>query len=102
MGIIYRSYLLALILFAVAFLTAPLCVRAEDFDWRNIGGYSFVTPVKNQDGSGMCSTFASTGALEAKYQITRNDPTYFTLDLSEQQLDCAGIVDWTKRPAIHT
>ncbi|MGD0381976.1 MAG: autotransporter-associated beta strand repeat-containing protein [Thermoguttaceae bacterium] len=86
--------LLVALSFFSAFFIPPFSLRAEVFDWRNILGYSFVTPVKNQGSSGMCSAFASVGALEAKYKITRNDPT-FDIDLSEQQLAGAGIINWS-------
>jgi autotransporter-associated beta strand protein len=93
--------LLAAFIFCSAFFIPPFSLRAEVFDWRNILGYSFVTPVKNQGSSGMCSAFASVGALEAKYKITRNDPT-FDIDLSEQQLAGAGIINWSSGGYIHT
>jgi fibronectin-binding autotransporter adhesin len=99
-GIQPGLFLFALLIFSAALLSAPFFVRAEDFNWTNLGtsssagGYNLVTPVKNQDGSGMCWAFAATGMLEAKYKITRNDPTY-DIDLSEQQLADAGIGDYT-------
>jgi C1A family cysteine protease len=65
---------------------------AQDFDWRNILGQDFITPVKDQGNTGMCWAFASTAELEALYKITRNDPTYDP-DLSEQQMACAGVGD---------
>jgi autotransporter-associated beta strand protein len=92
--------LFSILIFSAALLGAPFFARAEDFNWTNLGtsssagGYNFVTPVKNQDGSGMCWAFAATGMLEAKYKITRDDPIY-DIDLSEQQLADAGIGDYT-------
>jgi autotransporter-associated beta strand protein len=71
----------------LAFIVALCClanrqtVRAEDFDWRNIDGQDFTTPTHKQFES-TCWAFATVGALEAKYKITRGDPT-FSLDLSE-------------------
>ena len=53
-----------------------------------------VTPVQNQGSSGMCWAFAAVGMLEAKYKITRDDPTY-NIDLSELQLAAAGVGDYT-------
>jgi len=71
----------------------PGVARAEDFDWRRLGGSTannFVTPVQDQ-WYGTCWAFASTGAAEAKYKITRCDPT-FQPNLSEEHLvwDSAG------------
>lgn len=76
---------------SAVFLIAGL-LHAEDFDWRDIGGANFVTPVKDQSQTGMCWAFSSVAALESMYKITRNDPTY-NPDLSEQQLACAGVGD---------
>ena len=70
---------------------AALCsvARAEVFDWRDAYGLNLVSPVRSQIG-GTCWAHAAVGALEAKYMITRNDPT-FSPDCSEQMLVCAGI-----------
>lgn len=68
------------------------------FDWRSttlkdgneeIKG-NWMTPVKNQGGAGVCWAFAVVGAIEAKYNIEKLDPT-LNLDLSEQELvSCKG------------
>ncbi len=60
------------------------CSQAEVFDWRNVDGRDFTTPTRKQIDQA-CWAYAAIGALEAKYKITRNDPT-FSLDLSELQL----------------
>ncbi|MBN2216633.1 MAG: autotransporter-associated beta strand repeat-containing protein, partial [Pirellulales bacterium] len=57
---------------------------SDSFDWRSVGGGSYMTPVKSQFG-GTCWAFASTGTLEAKYKITRNDTSY-SPNCSEQQV----------------
>jgi autotransporter-associated beta strand protein len=93
-----RSLLPAILVFCGAFLIAPFFAHAEDFNWTTVGatsgGLNMVTPVQNQGSSGMCWAFAAVGMLEAKYKITRADPTY-TLDLSELQLAAAGIGSYT-------
>ena len=48
---------------------------------------TYLTPADNQRGWGYCWAFSMVGALEAKYKLTRNDPT-FDIDLSEQNLIC--------------
>jgi C1A family cysteine protease len=64
-------------------------VRAEIFDWRNVGGQDFTTPVKNQGSAGTCWAFAAVGALEAKFDIHSGNPG-LNLNLSEQHLVCDG------------
>ena len=73
---------------ASAFVLTPN-VNADDFNWENIGGQSWLTPVKDQASTGACWDFATCGALEAKYMLTRNDNT-FQPDVSEQQMVCDG------------
>ncbi len=64
--------------------------KAESFSWANIGGLSYVTPMRNQGGSGMCWAFGATAALESSYMITRGDVSYIP-DLSELQLANANV-----------
>ncbi len=67
------------------------------FDWRNVSGANWLTPIKNQGGCGSCWAFAAIGGVEAATKISRNDP-YFDLDLAEEYLvstcssagDCDG------------
>lgn len=53
------------------------------FDWRNIHGMrkQFITPVKNQDPTNWCVTFAAVAAIEAKTNLFFNDT--INLNLSE-------------------
>ena len=55
------------------------------FDWRDNGGYNYMTSVKNQGGCGSCVGFAAVGTVEAQYKITYRNPSW-NLDLSEQHL----------------
>jgi len=79
----YATAVASVVLVLVWLLSAPVS-RAEVFDWRNIDGRDFTTPTRRQIDQA-CWAYAAIGALEAKYKITRNDPS-FSLDLSELQL----------------
>jgi len=59
------------------------------FDWRENGGYNYLTSVKNQGGCGSCVAFAAVGTVEAQYKITYSNPSW-NLDLSEQHLFTCG------------
>jgi autotransporter-associated beta strand protein len=73
----------------VLLAAGPRIANADSFDWCSVGGQSYVTAVKDQGSVGTCWAFGTTAALEAKYMLTRNDPS-FAPDLSEQNLVCAG------------
>ena len=68
-------------------------LRADSFDWRNVNGGNWNSPVENQNG-GTCWVFSGVGLFEARYKLTRNDPV-FSFDCSEQQVewDC-GPSQW--------
>ena len=82
-----KKYKLALCTFALFFvmLVSPTAKAAFTFDWRDIGGEDYTTPVKNQNPCGTCWAFATLGAMEAKFDITYGNPS-LDLDLSEQHL----------------
>lgn len=64
----------------------------DSFDWRNVNGYNWMTPVKDQAQCGSCWAFAIAGAFEANLKIKYYAPEE-DVDLSEQDLtscSCSG------------
>ncbi|KAM4589195.1 dipeptidyl peptidase 1 [Fundulus diaphanus] len=45
----------------------------EHWDWRNVNGVNFVSPVRNQASCGSCYSFATMGMLEARVRILTNN-----------------------------
>ncbi|XP_040026541.2 dipeptidyl peptidase 1 [Gasterosteus aculeatus] len=56
----------------------------ERWDWRDVGGVNFVSPVRNQASCGSCYSFAAMGMLEARLRILTNNSQ--TPVLSPQQV----------------
>ena len=69
----------------------------ESFDWRDVDGSNWMTPVRNQGACGSCWAFSVLGAVEACINIYNGEPNP-DYDLSEQHLvseccdtgDCGG------------
>jgi C1A family cysteine protease len=55
------------------------------FDARNVGGTSYVTPIKNQLNCGSCVAFGTLATIETTAGLLRGQPG-LQLNLSEQQL----------------
>ncbi len=66
-------------------LPEPLNDLPETFDWRNVDGENWNSPIRNQGQCGSCWAFGAMGALEAAVNLELNDSTV-DLDLSEQYL----------------
>ncbi|KAG8227420.1 hypothetical protein J437_LFUL000429 [Ladona fulva] len=56
----------------------------ESFDWRNVSGVNYVSPVRNQESCGSCFAFASAAMMEARIRIKTNNekqPVFSTQDI---------------------
>ncbi|KAF2359367.1 Peptidase C1A papain C-terminal [Trinorchestia longiramus] len=51
---------------------ARAALLPTSFDWRNVSGVNYVSPVRDQASCGSCYVFASTGMLEARLRIATN------------------------------
>jgi autotransporter-associated beta strand protein len=74
----------------IVLLTMGVCLSsqsawADSFDWQSVSGQNWNTPVESQFG-GTCWDFSACANIEAKYKLTRNDPSYND-DVSEQEVD---------------
>lgn len=45
----------------------------ENFDWRDVNGVNYVTPVRDQASCGSCYTFASMAQLESRVRIATHN-----------------------------
>jgi autotransporter-associated beta strand protein len=90
----HRFFFLLLCSSISAWLLIPIpTLRADSFDWRNVNGANWNTPVQNQNG-GTCWVFSGVASFEARYKLTRNDPT-FDFECSEQQVEWGcGPTQW--------
>lgn len=69
----------------LAVATAAAVGYPASYDWRNVAGKNFITPVRNQGGCGSCVAFGSTATVEGTFRAQRGNPD-LAVDLSEAQL----------------
>jgi hypothetical protein len=41
----------------------------QNWDWRNVNGYDFTPPVRDQGGCGSCFTLSFVGGVESRIMI---------------------------------
>lgn len=41
----------------------------KEWDWRNVSGYDFTTPLKDQKGCGSCYTMSFIASIESRLKI---------------------------------
>ncbi|XP_056467395.1 dipeptidyl peptidase 1 [Gadus chalcogrammus] len=56
----------------------------EHWDWRDVDGVNYVSPIRNQGSCGSCYSFAAMGMLEARIRVLTNNSQ--TPILSPQQV----------------
>eukprot|EP01100_Stratorugosa_tubuloviscum_P009302 TRINITY_DN389_c0_g1_i3.p1 TRINITY_DN389_c0_g1~~TRINITY_DN389_c0_g1_i3.p1 ORF type:complete len:493 (-),score=196.99 TRINITY_DN389_c0_g1_i3:104-1504(-) len=67
-----------------------------NFDWRNVNGANYVSPVRDQGACGSCYTFATTAMLEARMRILSQNSvqtilsTQKVVSCSEYSQGCDG------------
>lgn len=60
----------------------------DNFDWRDISGTSFVSPVRNQGACGSCYAFGSLGMNEARLRVATNN-TVQTIFSTQDIVECS-------------
>ncbi len=81
-----------------------ISIYPAQWDWRDVSGNDWTTPIRDQKQCGSCVAFATVAAIEANLEIFRRDPS-LNPDLSEADLffrgcgNCCGR-GWTFTPAL--
>jgi len=60
----------------------------DSWDWRNVDGVNYVSPVRHQDMCGSCYIFASAAELEARIRISTNNQNQPVLS-PQAVIDCS-------------
>ncbi len=91
----------------LASIQATIGAAPSSFDWRNVNGQNYITPIRDQGGCGSCVSFGTTAAVEGTFRVQRGSPG-LNVDLSEASLffcigpasgaSCSG--GWYMTPAM--
>lgn len=60
----------------------------EEFDWRNVNGVNYISPVRDQGSCGSCYIFSSMALLEARLRIATNNSER-TVFSTQEIVDCS-------------
>jgi len=75
---------------------SPVYIYPGEWDWRNVSGKDWTTPIRDQKQCGSCVAFATVALIESNLEIFRRNPD-LNPDLSEADLfyrgcgDCCGL-----------
>lgn len=74
---------------ARTFEHAPVFIYPCEWDWRQVSGKNWTTPIRDQKQCGSCVAFATVALIESNLEIFRRNPN-LNLDLSEADLFFRG------------
>lgn len=60
------------------------------WDWRDVQGQDYVSPVRNQGACGSCYAFSSMGMLEARVRVATGNTKQFTFS-PQDVVSCSGL-----------
>lgn len=75
--------------YARTFEHAPVFIYPGEWDWRQVSGKNWTTPIRDQKQCGSCVAFATVALIESNLEIFRRNPN-LNLDLSEADLFFRG------------
>ena len=81
-----------------------VAIYPTQWDWRNVSGKNWTTPIRDQKQCGSCVAFATVATIESNLEIFKRDPN-LNPDLSEADLffrgcgNCCGR-GWNFVPAL--
>jgi len=88
-----KSELISLICVVTLASSGTLAQLPDHFDWRDVNGKDWMTPVKYQGDCGSCWAFTAVGTVEAQYNIFWDWADY-DIDLSEEHLVSLCFPQW--------
>ncbi len=84
-GLVWNEELKKCVSDVCSYPCTPGCKLPEKWDWRNVDGKNYVTPIRDQGHCGSCWAFSTVGAIEGEYKLETHCPSCEP-DLSEEEL----------------